>query len=86
MRGLAELGPVRATLDSQLAWPLLMSLRAEQEHVGSGSPFTASIFTLGWNADIPAARVRPLLEELVDAEAITAEVQPDGRMFTVLVL
>lgn len=84
MRSIAELGAIRATLTSALSWPLLMSLHAEADDAAA-EPFTRSIFTLGWNADVPAARVQPLLEELADAGAI--EYTPvDARMCWVNVL
>lgn len=72
MRSASELAPIRASLSSPLSWPFLQSLRAEADDA-NGSPFIRSIFTLGWKADIPAGRVRPLLQELADAGAVAAK-------------
>lgn len=83
MRTLSELAPLRRELRHNLAWSVLLSLHADAPD--TGGPFQRSVFDVGWQSDVPPARVRPILTELVDIGAITATPVRDERTFEITV-
>lgn len=85
MRSLVDLSEFRRELRNDNAYGLLLSLFTEAVDAG-GQPFTRSIFTLSWGADIPPPRIKPLLAELAEVGAIEYHVRDDGRTIQVEVL